>query len=685
MLSPILQGTVLHNRYRLLGLFTQNQWGRTYLAQDQKRGDELCLLQELVPILTPETSLEQLKERFQTEAAAIYELQHPQICRYRVMLIHEQRLLLVRQYVEGKTYRMLLEERKLLGFGFSEMEVGQLMMQLLPVLTYLHSRGLIHREITPDTIVLREQDQLPVLIDLAVVKQLIIHLKLHPLDQLTIGVGVPGYAPSEQILIDKAYPNSDLHALAVTALVLMTGREPRELYNSKTQTWIWPDWGLVSPSFARILKRMLSKKPGSRYPSAGRLARDLQPLLGPPEVFQAEPDEAEIPENLQVSPVLPEPTLPLPNEFDQSRSPVLPPDPADHPHQIEQPEATELPPTTAIASPEKVNRWNPDIIAAMLISLLLVSGTLVWTLLPWLRQGRVAKPSPSPPVASSRPSAALPRTAPVKASPTNKPLLSSSLPQDEAAAQIVLRNRRRSLGISYQFFADLVDEAFYTRHPELQGQRLSKEPAQLPLRRKWNEIAAVMLSQLALLSGTARHSLGSFSRTDFANWTTEIGRYHLSSRSLTTLTDARFHRLFPEQRDQQLSGRKFGQVWYAIAYDQMTAIRNGSSVETINPRNRNSFQETLQPGQGRVYLVYLGKGSRLTLAIEAPAQTTRLFIYAPPANATSQALLQGTSETRWSGSLAHTGYYEVLITSTASTPISYQLNLSADSSTTRNE
>jgi serine/threonine-protein kinase len=80
-------------------------------------------------------------------------------------------LFLVQDYVEGKTYRMLLDERRALNQTFSEAEVLQLLRQLLPVLAHLHIRGIIHRDISPDNIILRD-DGKPVLIDFGVVKEL---------------------------------------------------------------------------------------------------------------------------------------------------------------------------------------------------------------------------------------------------------------------------------------------------------------------------------------------------------------------------------------------------------------------------------------------------------------------------------------------------------------------------------
>jgi len=54
------------------------------------------------------------------------------------------------------------------GLRFSEAEVIQMLLQILPVLEYIHSMGVIHRDISPDNLILRSSDHLPVLIDFGV-------------------------------------------------------------------------------------------------------------------------------------------------------------------------------------------------------------------------------------------------------------------------------------------------------------------------------------------------------------------------------------------------------------------------------------------------------------------------------------------------------------------------------------
>lgn len=289
MEPPLPSGTILQNRYLVLSVLGQGGFGRTYLAEDQGRFNERCALKELIPPQTGDYLLDKSKELFQREATTLYQIKHPQIPQFRANFEQDGRLFLVQDYVEGKTYRELLNERlaqthiqtpgqtlpRHTGV-FSEAEARQLLQQLLPVLDHIHSKNIIHRDITPDNIIRRDSDGLPVLIDFGVVKELATRLHSPHGTAVATTVGKIGYAPSEQIQSGRAYPSSDLYSLAVTAVVLLTGKEPREMFDDNQLTWNWRPWANVSDDLANILNRMLSYRPGERYQSAAEVLQALQ-------------------------------------------------------------------------------------------------------------------------------------------------------------------------------------------------------------------------------------------------------------------------------------------------------------------------------------------------------------------------------------------------------------------------
>ncbi|QKQ74714.1 serine/threonine-protein kinase [Nostoc sp. TCL240-02] len=363
MQPPITVGTVLQNRYRIIQILGQGGFGRTYLAEDQRRFNELCAIKELISTATEAVAWEKAKELFHREAAILYQIEHPQVPKFRERFEQDQRLFLVEDYVAGQTYRAMLAERQAIGKTFTEAEVLQLIQSLLPVLEHIHSRGIIHRDISPENIILRDSDAKPVLIDFGVVKELATRLRSPESAMPETTVGKLGYSPSEQMQTGGAYPSSDLYALAVSAIVLLTGKEPRDLFDENQLTWNWQRWVKVSPRFAQVLNRMLNHIPSDRYQSAASVSQALQPL----EQVSLPPLNAS---NLQ--------TMAVSRRPDSAPPPALPkkqPDPL-------------IPPSSTSSVLD-----NPLAIAAIAITVVFVAGFGSWALVSSIRSQ--SKPSPT--------------------------------------------------------------------------------------------------------------------------------------------------------------------------------------------------------------------------------------------------------------------------------------------------
>ncbi len=319
MQPPITVGTVLQNRYRIIQTLGQGGFGRTFLAEDQRRFNELCAIKELIPTTMEAFAWEKAKELFQREAASLYQIEHPQVPKFRERFEQDQRLFLVQDYVAGKTYRTLLDERKERGAVFTEAEVMHLLRSLLPVLEYIHRLGIIHRDISPENIILRDGDSKPVLIDFGVVKELATRLQSPDNATPATYVGKLGYSPSEQLQTGQAYPSSDLYALAVTAIVLLTGKKPTELFDDSQLTWNWQRWATVSPRFAAVLNRMLNYRPRDRYQSTTEVAQALQTLeqaTVPPNSHLSNAETVAVgrrPEPISRAPYRPDPRISQPS------------------------------------------------------------------------------------------------------------------------------------------------------------------------------------------------------------------------------------------------------------------------------------------------------------------------------------------------------------------------------------
>jgi serine/threonine-protein kinase len=99
-------------------------------------------------------------------------------------------------------------------------------------------------------------------------------------------VGKVGYAPREQISLGLCSPSSDLYALGVTAIVLLTGRDPSLLMDQYSLEWNWRYYTYVTDGFAQVLDQMLADRPNKRYQTAREVLIDLE-RIGEPEVVMS--------------------------------------------------------------------------------------------------------------------------------------------------------------------------------------------------------------------------------------------------------------------------------------------------------------------------------------------------------------------------------------------------------------
>ncbi len=277
---------LINQRYRVQRVLGRGGFGRTYLAQDIQRFDDLCVLKEFLPLNKTEYVLQKARQLFEREARTLYQVNHPQIPRFLAWFTDRERLFIVQEFIDGRSYANLLKDRRKRGLAFSESEVVQWLRDLLPVLDYLHQRNIIHRDISPDNMMRARSHSKPILIDFGLVKQTISQMWSmdkdgSPAPGSASFVGKIGYAPPEQMRMGQCYPCSDLYALGVTAIVLLTGKEPGVLAHQDSLEWQWRSSTKVGDGLAQIIDGMLAEKPGDRYPSAPEVLADLNRLVGP--------------------------------------------------------------------------------------------------------------------------------------------------------------------------------------------------------------------------------------------------------------------------------------------------------------------------------------------------------------------------------------------------------------------
>ena len=271
--SALRDGVILNNRYRIVKQIGRGGFGRAYLAEDTQRYRELCVLKEFAPQVESNDELDRAEDLFEREAGILYRLNHNQIPRFEALLKtrldRENSLFLVQEYVPGESYWQLLQRHGRLR----EREVTEMILNILPVLDYIHSADLIHRDISPDNLILRDRDDKPVLIDFGCVKLAANEVSRCSGRSMTL-IGKKGYSPDEQIHRGQTMPCGDLYALAATAVVLLTGKQPDRLYNSREAEWEW-DRVEATPHLKKVLKKMLAERPCDRYQSVEQVRKAL--------------------------------------------------------------------------------------------------------------------------------------------------------------------------------------------------------------------------------------------------------------------------------------------------------------------------------------------------------------------------------------------------------------------------
>ncbi|MFN6563572.1 MAG: protein kinase domain-containing protein [Nostoc sp. ChiSLP01] len=539
---PLGVGQVIDNRYQIIRQLGQGGFGRTYLAED-KKSHQTCVLKEFAPQVQEKQDLQKAKELFEREANVLKKLQHSQIPRFhsslQVKIGSKDFFFLVQDYVDGDNFDQLLEQRRSQGKAFSEEEVITLLQQILPVLTYIHSRDVVHRDISPDNLIWRRSDNLPVLIDFGGVKQL-------PASQgfwrtQLVGnntlLGKKGYAPEEQLRQGKVFLSSDLYSLAVTALVLLTGQEPQKLYDSYQGIWYWGKQIQTSPKLESVLKKMLAYKPSDRYQRAEQILKDLPS---------------------------PNATKPPANYVTKIKTMVVAPGRQRASAIISRFQNR----TQAIAKPGSFPVWiRPFVMSLGGTALVVLTGAGAWAVVNAVIRG----------VSSiTIPSISLPQI-PQFPNPVGKP--ASDRGTNRNLQEII--NRRQQLQISEGFFTRFVDDIFYTKNSQLKGRSLTSKAEDARLRDEWYSIADDLLNKVeqANLSTAARRKLGTYTTQDYERWRRQARTGEFQDYTIDRLnkeTNEKFDRLFPDQDRAKLNQQTFGQIWYALAADRIDKVKSGN-------------------------------------------------------------------------------------------------------------
>ena len=272
----------LGDRYLPTAPIGRGGFGRTFLAIDEASPDRpLCAIKQLASSYARDPKARRL---FDSEAQLLADLgHHPQIPQFLDRLEADRTVYLVQEWIDGPTLA-----REAIGGPLSPRKVEGLLRDVLPVLQFVHDRGIVHRDIKPSNFIRRRTDRRVVLIDFGIAKVLNPYL----IDKTGTIVGSPEYIAPEQ-LAGKALPASDLYSLGVTCLRLLTGVSPFLLRDSTDDCWVWRDFlppgAIVPPRLAAVLDRAVTRATGQRYPSAVSMLADLD---RPPSPAKPSPSPA---------------------------------------------------------------------------------------------------------------------------------------------------------------------------------------------------------------------------------------------------------------------------------------------------------------------------------------------------------------------------------------------------------
>ena len=660
----------LGQRFTAVRELGQSKSSRTYLTRDRQREGKLCVIKELVPQATDPAALPAAKARFEQEANLFYQLDHEQIPKFHQLpkvvspalgaeepvdsAAGTEPLYLAQDFVQGPTYQSLLESRQEFGGTFSETEITQLLYQLLPVLSYIHSMGVVHRNISPSNLILRQSDGLPVLTGFGSMEN------------------TAGYASLQQINTGSATPSDDLYGLAATLLVLATGEAPEMLSDPSYGTW--RGYETLSPKLGQVLKRMLSANPNERFPTADAVLAALQAQGTPLDEIDGTinggmgggnslyPTTAEYEDNTVMAITSPE-VMP-----DQ---PMAYADSAANESEVYDDE---------LRSPEIEDSQAGA--SQALIGLLIVLGIAATLLMLYAltRGNRTTADNGQPVTSVNGPNGAQSGGSSGEYSP------------EEAARKEAIRRRLDSLGIGEAYFTRLVDQLFYEKYPVLltsgpNGGRkpLTSAPEDEPLRIRWDNLSAGLLDTLDNnFSSGSRRKLGSYSEADRSQWRSLTASANVSDRALGDLADAKFFTLFPTQSGRDFLTQPVGQLYYAITDDTAQAVNAGSATEAVafnKGELSKDVSSRLRAGEGRIYLVQLSAGQLLRLNLSAPASSTQLSLYPPEPTDDTPAVFADSTKTTWSGAVTQTGAYELVVVNRSNQTIDYQLAMSVDNVT----
>ncbi len=258
----------------------QGGMSTVFLADDPKHERQVAL-----KVLRPELAAALGPERFTREIRIAARLQHPHILPLLDSGQAEGFLYYVMPYVEGQSLRDRIAREGELPIH----EAVRLLVEVTDALAFAHARGVVHRDIKPDNVLLSGRHAL--VMDFGVAKAVSEATGRQSLTTAGVALGTPAYMAPEQATADPNLDHRvDIYAVGIMGYELLTGRTPFAGLSAQQMlaahlteepaplTRFRPS---LSPALQSVIMRCLAKHPADRWQTAQELLANLEPLLTP--------------------------------------------------------------------------------------------------------------------------------------------------------------------------------------------------------------------------------------------------------------------------------------------------------------------------------------------------------------------------------------------------------------------
>jgi serine/threonine-protein kinase len=272
--------TALAGRYTVARELGQGGMATVYLAEDLKHHRKVA-----VKVLRPELAAALGAERFTREIEIGAQLQHPHILPLLDSGQAEGFLYYVRPYVDGESLR----ERLVRVGELPVHEAVKLLCEITDALSHAHMRGVVHRDIKPDNIMLSGRHAL--VMDFGVAKAVSEATGRQQLTTAGVALGTPAYMAPEQATADPHLDHRvDIYAVGAVAYELLAGRPPftgaspqQVLAAHVTQAPepLGNHRPSISSALSAVVMKCLAKRPADRWQTADELLGQLEPLMTP--------------------------------------------------------------------------------------------------------------------------------------------------------------------------------------------------------------------------------------------------------------------------------------------------------------------------------------------------------------------------------------------------------------------